>query len=135
MRWLKRIFSRQSSSGDAAVSEPEGVSFPATPYAGLLVDLIDLGLTAPQVVYVVHLHELAQAHAELRVRAEVNMAAAPVHKPRPVRQRRANRPAVNRHVNKANSRSVYMRDYMRKRRAKPRLVSRDGVLTDGGDAA
>ena len=111
--------------------EPEGVSFPATPYAGLLADLIAMGLTAPQAVYVVHLVELAHAQAELRIKAEVNMAAAQVHKPRPVRQRVKKAGANSGRANKR----AYMKEYMRKRRAKLHVVSRDGRLTDGGGAA
>ena len=65
---------------------------------------------------------------ELHRLAEANLAVhKPVHKPRPV-----NKPVKR---SGANNRRAYMREYMRKRRASPRLVSRDGVLTDGGDAA
>jgi len=78
--------------------------------------------------------ELRRENKELRLeelhrRAAVNAAMVhkPVHKPRPVNKR------VKR--SGANNRRAYMREYMRKRRASPRLVSRDGVLTDGGGAA
>jgi len=78
--------------------------------------------------------ELRRENKELRLeelhrRAAVN--AAMVHKPL-LKPRRVNK-RVKR--SRANNRRAYMREYMRKRRASPRLVSRDGVLTDGGDAA
>src|SRR5262245_45584561 len=105
---------------------PEGVTFPATPYAGLLMDLIELGLTAPQVVYVVHRIEIERAKAKV----ELNLSATKVDKPVLPKPRPVNKPVKR---SGANNRRAYMREYMRKRRASPRLVSRDGVLTDGGD--
>ena len=69
---------------------------------------------------------------ELHRLAEANLAVhKPVHKPRPVRPR----PPVNGPANKAKGRNAYMREYMRKRGASPRLVSRDGVVLTGGDVA
>jgi len=102
--------------------EPEGVSFPVTPYAGLLTDLIDMGLTAPQVVYVVHLLETAQAQAELRIKAEMNVQAAQ-------QEPRATKPR-NRRATPATRPS--RAEYYRKWRARNKLQL---VRNHGGDVA
>src|SRR5262249_38247690 len=97
---------------------PEGVTFPATPYAGLLMDLLELGLTAPQVVYVVHRIEVERA----KVKVELNRSAANAN---PVREPAETKPRVvtrNQRVPKKRNRAKYMRDY----RAGLRVVTRDG---------
>ena len=104
--------------------EPEGVSFPETPIASILVDLINMGLTAPQAVYVVHLLETAQSQAELRIRAEMNLQAAQTPKPR------ATRPAT---TPTRRKRAEYFRKY--RARNKLRLVVAETRNQGSDDAA
>jgi len=125
--------------------DPEAEPLPEDQPLWVLVDSLLAGrLPRDERAYIrvcVENWELRRENKDLRLqelhrRAAVNatMVHKPVPKPRPVRPRVNKRPA-KRGVNKANRRSAYMREYMRKRRASPRLVSKDGVLTDGGDAA
>jgi hypothetical protein len=97
--------------------EPEPtVSFPATPYAALITDLIEMGLAAEQVVYVVHLIEVARAQAAAQHKAEMNLLVAQSRtaKPRNRCATRTTRP----------SRAEYYRNW--RLRNKLRLVARDG---------
>jgi hypothetical protein len=99
--------------------EPEGFSFPATPYASLLTDMIEMGFTAPQVVYVVHLLELAQAKAELRNHAEMNLAGAQRGDSKPA-QAPMSRPMSRR--SHQNERRAKWRERKRNQRARLKLV-------------
>jgi len=123
--------------------DPEPEPLPEDEPLWVLVDRLLAGrLTWDDRAYIrvcVENWELRRENRELRLeelhrRAAVN--APMVHKPRPVTKPKPVTRNIKRNsaTPKKPSRASYMRRY-RANRAKLRVVTRDGVVTDGGDAA
>jgi hypothetical protein len=122
--------------------DPEPAPDPPPPWAGLTptADMTEMMIAmewpATHIVWTLRCIELRRRIAELGQRvteletalAHARKTSAMPDKPRVNRpvSARVNRPAVN----KANGRAAYMRQYMRKRRAKLRVVA-DNTPRDG----
>jgi len=119
MKWLINLLfgSREEPAPEPA---DEVMVITATPTAGIVKTLQSLGLEGDALVVAIQVVETECAKAVARARAEMNVAAARVHKPVPVTKpqvvtRRSRRP-------KKRNRANYMRDY----RNRLKLVTHDG---------